>query len=76
MFILVDLARIEQALQNSLNDFLVALARRLGPLVVFHIQFFPKIDKLLRDLFHKFSWRNTRLRSGLLHFLAVLIDAS
>ena len=76
MFVLVDLARIEQALQDSLNDFLVPVARCLGPFVIFHVELLPKIDKLLRDLLDEFSWRNTSLGSGLLHLLAVLIDAS
>jgi hypothetical protein len=70
------LASIEQALQNSLNDFFVALTGGLGPFVVFDVKFLPKIDKLLRNLFHKFSWRHTRFGGGLLNLLAVLIHTS
>ena len=48
---------------------------RLRPSVVFHIELFPKIDKLLGDAFDEFRWRNARLGRGLLDLLAVLIDA-
>ena len=46
-----------------------------GPRVVFHVELFPKIDKLLRDAFDEFGRRNAFFRGGLLHFLSVLIDA-
>ena len=38
-------------------------------------EFFPQLDKLLRCVFDKLSRRNARFGGGLLHFLAVLIDA-
>ena len=75
LFVLVDLAFIEEPLQNSLNDFLVPVTGGLCPVVVLHVEFFPEIDKLLRDSFDEFSWRNACFRRGLLDFLAVLIDA-
>jgi hypothetical protein len=34
---------------------------RLRPRVVFHIELFPKIDKLLGDAFDEFRRRNARL---------------
>ena len=75
MFVLVDLTFLEKPLQNSLNNFLVAIAGRLRPFVVLHIQFFPQLDKLPCCLFDEFRRRNAGFRRGLLHFLAVLIDA-
>jgi hypothetical protein len=57
-----------------LNDFLVPVTRGLRPLVVFHVECFPEIDPLLRDLFDELSWSNSCLRRRLLHFLSVLID--
>src|SRR5207249_648398 len=47
LFVLVDLAFIEEPLQNSSNDFLVAITDRLRPVVVLHVELFPEIDKLL-----------------------------
>ena len=76
LFVLVDLAFIEEPLQNSLNDFLVSVTCCLGPLVVFHIQVSSKDRQTVCVmLFHEFSRRNACLRSGLLHLLAVLVDA-
>src|SRR4029453_7727185 len=74
LFVLVDLAGIEQALQNSLDDFLVSVPRCFSPFIISDVEFLPEIDKFLCDAFDKFSWRNTGFRRGLLHFLAVLID--
>ena len=56
LFVLVDLSFVEKPLQNSLHDFLVAIPGRLRPVVVLHIQFFPEIEKLLRNLFDEFGW--------------------
>ena len=74
LLIFVDFTGIEQPLQHSLHDFFVARIDRLCPAIVFHIQLFPKIDKLLGHAFDEFRWWNARLRSRLLHFLTVLID--
>ena len=53
----------------------MAIAGRLRPVVVLHVEFFPEIDPLLRDLFDELSWRNACFRRGLLDFLSMLIDA-
>ena len=47
----------------------------LRPLVVFHVELFPKIDKLLGDAFDELSRWDALFGRGLLHFLAVLIYA-
>src|SRR5205809_4996455 len=73
LFVFVDLALIEESLQNSSNDFLVAIADRLRPIVVLHVECFRKIEKLLRNALDEFSRKNAGFRSGLLHLLAVLI---
>src|SRR5436309_2377549 len=74
LFVLVDLALIEKPLQNSSNNFLVTIADRLRPFVVLHVEFFSEIDKLLRNSFDEFSWRDAGFRGRLLHLLSVLID--
>src|SRR5262249_15994986 len=75
LFVLIDLALVEEPLQDSLNNFLLPIARRLGPFIVFHFKFLRQIEPLLRDSFDEFSWRNTCLRCRLLDLLSVLIDA-
>ena len=75
LFVLVDLPRIKQALQNSLNNLFVAVAYCLCPFVVLDIEFSPEIDKLLRRLLDEFSRRNAGFCRRLLDFLSVLIDA-
>ena len=75
LFVLVDLAFIEKPLQNALNDFLVPVARCLGPVVVSDIKLFPKIDELLRDAFNEFGRWHARFRRRLLDLLSVLINA-
>ena len=75
LFVFVDLALVEEPLQNSLNDFLVPVAGRLRPLIVFHLKFLRQIKKFLRNAFDEFSWTNAGFRSGFLHLLSVLIDA-
>ena len=75
LLVFVDLAFVEQALQHSLHDSFVQRIGRLRPLVVFHVEFFPKIDKFLRGFFDEFGWRHTGFRGRLLNFLTVLIDS-
>src|SRR5207247_4436032 len=75
LFVLVDLAFVEKALQHSLHDAFVTISGGLGPRVVFHIKLLPKIGKFLRDTFDEIGWGNARFRSGLLHCLPMLIDA-
>src|SRR5215472_3785723 len=75
LFVLVDLAFIKKALQNSLNNFFVSIARCLRPAVVLHVEFLPEINKLVRNVFDKLSRRNSSFRRRLLDFLTVLIDA-
>src|SRR5437667_3807753 len=58
LFVFINLSGIEKPLQHSLNDSLVARIDRLRPCVVFHIELFPKIDKLLGDAFDEFRrWK-------------------
>src|SRR6516165_1504994 len=75
LFVLVDQPFLEQPLQNSLNNFLVAVADCLRPFVILDIEFLPEIDELLCDVFDEFGRWNTGFRSRLLDLLAVLINA-
>src|SRR5439155_25815215 len=61
---------------NSLNDFLVAIAGCLRPVVVLHIQCLREINELLRNTLYELSWSNAGFRRGLLDLLAMLIHAS
>ena len=52
----------------------VTLVRCLRPLIVFHIELLPKIDKLLSDIPDEFPRCDSRFGRRLLNFLSVLID--
>jgi len=57
-----------------LNNFLVSITRGFSPFVISDVEFFPEIDKFLRDSFDEFCRWDARFGWLLLHFLAVLID--
>src|SRR5262249_45771085 len=66
---------VPKTLQHSLHHLFVARRDRFRPAVIFHVQLFPEIDKLLGNTLDEFRRRNAGFGSGLLHFLAVLVDA-
>jgi hypothetical protein len=61
LFVFVDLAFFEQALQDSSYDALVTIVRCLRPFIIFNVEFFPEIDKLLCNAFDEVRWRHTGL---------------